>query len=139
MTGILAGCLVLPLAAADPQTFPIWGQNVPGPALKNAAAVPTVTVFRPDGPANGTAVVVCPGGGYGFLAVDHEGRDVAIWLTKRGVTAFVLKYRITGQPPAKPPSDNPLWRDWPQAAAPLHPGPLLDVQRAIRLVRARAR
>jgi acetyl esterase/lipase len=139
VTGILASCLILPLVTTDPITHPIWGQNVPGPALKDPSAVPTLTVFRPDGPVNGTAVVVCPGGGYGFLAVDHEGRDVANWLTSRGVMAFVLKYRIANKAPAKPPSANPLWSNWPQAATPLHPGPLLDVQRAIRTVRARAK
>src|SRR5437764_14221652 len=113
MTGILASCLFLSLSAAGPETFPLWGREVPGPALKDPANVPTLTVFRPAGAANGTAVVVCPGGGYGFLAVDHEGRDVAHWLNQRGVTAFVLLYRIAGKSPARPQSDNPLWKNWP--------------------------
>ena len=80
---------------------------------------PAVFLHRPAaGRANGTAVVVCPGGGYGHLAMGHEGADVARWLTDRGVTALVLRYRIA-----------PKYR---------HPVPLLDVSRALRLVRTRA-
>ena len=69
--------------------------------------------------ATGAAVVVCPGGGYRILAVGHEGKDIADWLTSRGITAFVLKYRIA-----------PRYR---------HPAPLQDAQRAVRTVRARAK
>lgn len=56
---------------------------------------PTLTVYAPD-PAitNGTAVVICPGGAFHMLAINHEGIYVAKWLTARGVTAFVLKYRL---------------------------------------------
>ena len=67
--------------------------------------------------ATGTAVVVCPGGGYGGLAIGHEGDAVARWFNERGVSAFVLKYRLS---PYR------------------HPVPILDVQRAIRLVRSKA-
>ncbi|RYE86705.1 MAG: alpha/beta hydrolase [Hyphomicrobiales bacterium] len=57
--------------------------------------VPTLTVFRPaPGTANGTAMIVAPGGAFHFLMVDHEGYDMARWLAARGVTAFVLKYRV---------------------------------------------
>jgi acetyl esterase/lipase len=66
----------------------------------------------------GTAVIVCPGGGYAFLADNHEGKQVAEWLNSLGVAAFVLKYRLA-----------PRYR---------HPAPLLDAQRAVRLVRSRA-
>jgi acetyl esterase/lipase len=56
---------------------------------------PTLTVFRADeSTANGTAVIICPGGGFHFLAIDYEGYDVAEWLSKNGITAFVLKYRL---------------------------------------------
>jgi acetyl esterase/lipase len=55
---------------------------------------PTITVFLPDpAVANGTSVIVCPGGGFHFLAIDNEGNEVAKWLAKKGITAFVLKYR----------------------------------------------
>jgi acetyl esterase/lipase len=82
-----------------------------------------VAVYLPPaGKANGTAVVVCPGGGYGFLADDHEGKQVAEFFNGLGVAAFVLKYRIVTK-------DRP---------GPLHPAPLEDAQRAIRLVRHKA-
>ena len=56
---------------------------------------PTLTVFVPaPGTANGTAVIICPGGGYARLAIDSEGYDVAKRLNEMGVTAFVLKYRL---------------------------------------------
>jgi acetyl esterase/lipase len=73
--------------------------------------------------AVGTAVIVCPGGGYGALADNHEGKQIAAWLNDRGVAAFILRYRIVT----------------PKRPAPLHPAPMLDVQRAIRTVRARAK
>jgi beta-glucosidase len=58
-------------------------------------AKPTLTVFRPDpSVANGTAVIVAPGGGFHALSINSEGNDVAKWLAKRGCTAFVLKYRL---------------------------------------------
>ena len=55
--------------------------------------IPTLTVWlaKPEA-ATGAAVVVCPGGGYGMLASDHEGRQVAEWLNSQGVSAFVLKF-----------------------------------------------
>jgi acetyl esterase/lipase len=56
---------------------------------------PTLTVFRPDpAKANGTAVVICPGGGFIALSIESEGFQVARWLADRGVTCFVLKYRL---------------------------------------------
>ncbi|RAK63966.1 alpha/beta hydrolase [Hymenobacter edaphi] len=85
---------------------------------------PTLTVFRaPKDKANGTAVVVCPGGGYARLSIDHEGYDVAKRLNELGITAFVLKYRL--------PNDQ----SQPDKAT----APLLDAQQALRLVRQRAK
>jgi acetyl esterase/lipase len=56
---------------------------------------PTLTVFAPEaGKANGTAIIIAPGGGFHLLSIDREGNDVARWLAARGVTAFVLKYRV---------------------------------------------
>ena len=80
---------------------------------------PTLTWWAPSASlANGTGVIICPGGGYEFLAVEHEGAALAQWLNALGVAAFVLKYRVPH---------------------PGHPAPLEDVQSAIRLVRSRAR
>jgi acetyl esterase/lipase len=84
---------------------------------------PTLSVFLPPAAkANGTAVIVCPGGGYHHLAMTHEGTDVARWLNGLGVAAFVLKYRL--------PSDETM--------TDRSVGPLQDAQRAIQLVRQRA-
>ena len=57
---------------------------------------PTLTLFQPDAsvPATGTAVVICPGGGFHALSINSEGNDVASYLTKKGITCFVLKYRL---------------------------------------------
>ena len=110
--------------SAVPAEVPLW--DGPAPASAGAAEKnrPTVTVYRPaEGKANGSAVVICPGGGYGFLALDHEGKQVAEFLVEHGVAAFVLKYRITAK-------DRP---------GPLLTAPLLDAQRAIRHVRANAK
>lgn len=65
-----------------------WVRNVQRPTLE---AYP---VLRP----NGTAVVIAPGGGFNILAIEHEGRDVARWFNQRGVTAFVLRYRVGPRP-----------------------------------------
>jgi acetyl esterase/lipase len=81
---------------------------------------PELTPYLPEkGTANGTAVVVCPGGGYVWLAMEHEGAAIAKEFNKIGVTAFVLKYRL--------PSD--------QIMADKTIGPLQDAQRAIQMVR----
>ena len=74
---------------------------------------PSLTIRLADqAKANGTAVIVCPGGGYGALAMDHEGKQIADWLNNMGVSAFILKYRL-----------GPNYH---------HPAPLMDAQRAIR-------
>ncbi|MBC6697668.1 alpha/beta hydrolase [Hymenobacter sp. BT190] len=84
---------------------------------------PTLQVFRPaKDKANGTAVIICPGGGYVRLSMDNEGSDVAKQLTEMGITAFVLKYRL--------PND--------QSQPDKTIAPLQDAQQAIRLVRQRA-
>jgi acetyl esterase/lipase len=82
--------------------------------------VPTITVYSPaKGTSNGTAVIICPGGGYRILAASHEGSDVAKEFNKMGVTAFVVKYRL--------PNDN--------AQVDKSVAPLQDAQQAIRTVR----
>jgi acetyl esterase/lipase len=68
------------------------------PFLRNVSE-PTLTVFKPEpGKANGVGVVVCPGGGWTVLAWQHEGTEVVKWLTARGYTAFLLKYRVSPTP-----------------------------------------
>jgi acetyl esterase/lipase len=118
---LLTLCVItLPtLAGSPPVLIPLWPNGAPGAVGHDEADKPSLTMYMPSADkANGTAVVICPGGGYGFLAMDHEGRQVAEWFNKHGVTAFVLKYRIA-----------PRYH---------HPAPLEDAQRALRLVRARA-
>jgi acetyl esterase/lipase len=106
--------------AADPKPEPLWPDVAPASVGDPAANQPTLTAYLPPADkAVGTAVVVCPGGGYGTLALDHEGKQIADWLNQRGVAAFVLRYRIAG----------------PKRPAPLYPAPMLDVQRAMRTVR----
>ncbi len=111
------------LPAQPPQVVPLWEGKAPHAVGDTSTDRPHVTVYRaPVDKANGTAVVICPGGGYGFLADDHEGKQVAEFMSGLGVTAFVLKYRIVQK-------DRP---------GPLHPAPLEDAQRALRHVRHRA-
>ena len=67
--------------------------------LRNVSE-PTLTVFRPATP-NGVGVIACPGGGWRILAWEHEGIDLAKWLTAHGYTVFLLKYRVQGTPAAQ--------------------------------------
>ncbi|HXI47581.1 MAG TPA: hypothetical protein VNH39_03265, partial [Steroidobacteraceae bacterium] len=76
--------------------------QLPAPGNKTTRLIrnvvtPTLTVFAPAKP-NGTALIVCPGGGYFGLMFNYEGTDFAEWLSARGVTAFVLKYRLLPTP-----------------------------------------
>lgn len=135
----LMSTLTFPLAAQDvfelypedsiPNSKPHSMQeevNNPGSgrAFVLNVSKPTLTVFLPDASrANGTAVIICPGGGYHGLAIEHEGYEVAKKFNEWGVTAFVLKYRI--------PSDETMQDKTI--------GPLQDAQRAIQLVREKAK
>lgn len=77
-----------------------WNEQMQNNEFLNSRLVfnvvrPTLTVYRAEESiANGTAVVICPGGGFHFLAIDYEGYEVAEWLSENGITAFVLKYRL---------------------------------------------
>lgn len=111
-----------PFASADePTTIPLWPGGVPNSQGDDPNRDhPTLTIHRPAADkATGASVVVCPGGGYGMLALDHEGKQVAEWLNGLGVTAVILKYRL-----------GPRYH---------HPAMLMDAGRAIRTVRGRAR
>ena len=70
-----------------------------GTTMLRNVSEPTLTVFQPAaGRANGTGVIICPGGGWRILAWQHEGLDLAAWLIEHGYTAFLLKYRVMGTP-----------------------------------------
>jgi acetyl esterase/lipase len=115
--------------AADPKTIELWPEGVPGlradatpEKIEDARASnvhhPYVAVFpAPADKAVGTAVIICPGGGYVRLSIENEGSLIAARLNALGVSAFVLHYRLVEYG---------------------HPAPLRDVLRAIRLVRSRA-
>ncbi|MFL5245377.1 MAG: alpha/beta hydrolase [Gemmataceae bacterium] len=117
-------CLVIALSLAVPAEAPkvidLWPDGAPGAVGKEEVDRPTLTVYAlPADKANGTAIILCPGGGYFYLTGAKEGRIPAEWLNKKGVTAFVLKYRLA-----------PRYR---------YPAQLHDAQRALRLVRSRAK
>lgn len=117
---LLLGTLGSAAMAAEPASVRLWAGPAPEAVGTADNDTPWFTPYLPPADrANGAAIIVCPGGGYGNLAVDHEGRQVAAWLNDMGVAAFVLKYRHRGTGYG-------------------HPAPMLDVQRAIRLVRHRA-
>jgi len=106
-----------PIRMTKPE--PLWPDGAPGALGTTDADQPSITPYLvPEGRGTGTAIVVCPGGGYQMLALDHEGTQVAQWLNSIGVAAFVLQYRL-----------GPRYH---------HPIELGDAQRAIRTVRARA-
>ncbi len=130
-----------PLSGPDPlESLALWPNEPPGPTTRSLTQTtvdrenpwnlrdravrqvtrPTLTVFRPDHP-NGAAMLLIPGGGYAHVVVDKEGFETARWLSGRGVTVFVLLYRL--------PGDG--WAAGPDA-------PLQDAQRALRLIRRRA-
>jgi endo-1,4-beta-xylanase len=112
----LAFCLfpVFALAADGPEVVPLWSNGAPGtpqgiteqeiyvPATpeRNYSQLsrvhnPSLTVFLPPKEiATGAAVIICPGGAHRFLAIDHEGYDIARWLNRIGVAGLVLKYRL---------------------------------------------
>ena len=87
---------------------------------------PTLTIYRPAADkANGTSVIICPGGGYNILAWDLEGTEIAEWLNSVGVTGIVLKYRVPRRPNAPKDEEQPVCSHQ-------------DAQRAMRLVRSKA-
>ncbi|HVC98152.1 MAG TPA: alpha/beta hydrolase [Pirellulales bacterium] len=140
-TIVLCAIVNVSRAASERLTLDVWPAAAPGETATRGqekleeqkpgqrevkrltnVSKPTLTFFRPPRERDtGTAVVICPGGGYNILAMDLEGEEVATWLNSVGVTGIVLKYRVPrkeGRPP--------------------HEAPLQDAQRAMSLVRSRA-
>lgn len=116
------------IVAADEVSSPqpvelLWPEGAPGAKGDQEGDKPTLTIYLPaKEKANGAAVVICPGGGYGFLAMDHEGHQIAQWLNSLGVAGFIVKYRHRNS-----------------GTGYGHPAPLQDAHRAIRMVRSRAK
>jgi len=101
-------------------SIPLWSDSVPHSRGSAPADLSFLIPYLPEiTGATIPAIVIFPGGGYGMLAIDHEGHNIARWFQARGTAAFILKYRL--------PGDG--YR---------HPVPLLDAQRAVRVVRSRA-
>ncbi|MDP7009896.1 MAG: alpha/beta hydrolase, partial [Verrucomicrobiota bacterium] len=138
---LFLACAVFGAQAIEPwKTMKLWPGKAPGekgdigpegprpdrPGQKKKiirlanVSVPTLSVYKPKKP-NGTAILICPGGGYSILAMDLEGTEVAEWLNSFGVTAIVLKYRV------------PRRKDREK-----HEAPLQDAQRSLGIVRHNA-
>ncbi len=108
------------VSALAPVTMDLWLAGAPGATGQAANDIPTITIYRPAAESSKrTAVVICPGGGYGGLAMDHEGKQVAEWLNSFGITGVVVNYRHRGKGYG-------------------YPAPLDDAQRAMRIVRSNA-
>lgn len=144
---VVCGCLLRAAAAAEPLILDLWPGKAPGDAgidaeettkiyespilggptrLITNVTKPTISVFSPPAEQNtGTAMIICPGGGYHALFWELEGEEVAAWLNARGMTGIILKYRCPRRP-GDVKGEPPL-------------GPLLDAQRAVSLVRSRAK
>jgi endo-1,4-beta-xylanase len=127
--------------AADPKEIPLWPNGAPGSQGRTTKEIveafgngehkvsgiqnPSITPYLPPKEkATGLSVIIAPGGAHRFLAIDHEGYNVAKWLSERGIAAFVLKYRLAKE-------TNSIYKIETHALA--------DTQRAIRLVRSHAR
>ena len=123
LIALLLGLLPVPLSAQEikPTSAPLWPGEAPGAKGKDPKHdVPSYILYRaPADKANGAAIVVCPGGGYGGLAMDHEGHQIARWLNSHGITAVIVQYRL-----------GPRYN---------HPVPLGDAQRALRTTRFNAK
>lgn len=122
---IVLGFILLisrPAIAAERQRELLWPEGAPGAKGDDPAKdQPAITIYSPSKDAmNGTTVIICPGGGYGGLAMGHEGYDIAQWLNTIGITGVVLEYRMS-------------------RGGYSHPIPLQDAQRALRTVRFRAK
>ena len=121
------------VASATPETVKVSNSLIAGRPETGVynVTLPTMTVYSPKGKNTGVAVVVFPGGGYIGLAIDLEGTEVCDWLTSRGITCVLLKYRV--------PDSGPAWHD--ECKCNIHPKAptaLEDAQRTVGLVRFQA-
>ena len=89
LTNYLRSGASIEVPVSTPEQIRLWPNSAPGANGTATEDIPTLTPFIPKDKTNGSAVIVCPGGGYSHLA-DHEGRPVAEWLNSIGITAFVL-------------------------------------------------
>jgi acetyl esterase/lipase len=127
LTPLIAQNQILPLWKGEPPNYKETGEVIVWDTadivrVRNVQK-PDIAIFLPSKKnATGEAIVICPGGGYAILAYDWEGSDIARWLNSRGIAAFVLKYRLPGSKSNIVP----------------HESPLMDAQRAMRLVRFNA-
>lgn len=110
---------------AQTEKIYLWPDGqVPLAQGTNEEDKPSITVFRPEkSRATGAAVLICPGGGYVTLALDHEGDSVAKYFNRLGITAFVLRYRVGTW-------DHKKYQ---------HPAPMWDAMRAMRYIRSKAK
>lgn len=91
----VAGIMLLSTSAWAQQWKPLWPMGAPEAKGDKDQDVPALLAYpAPTDKATGCGVVVCPGGGYGGLAMDHEGRQIAAWLNQRGISAWILRYRL---------------------------------------------
>ena len=126
--GKVPGDVGIPGREGNPaqETSRIHNSPLVGPTrLITNVTRPTLTIYQPPQDKNtGTAMIICPGGGYWDLYWELEGEEVAAWLNSAGMTGIILKYRVPRRP-GDVKGEPPL-------------GPLLDAQRAVSLVRSRA-
>lgn len=119
-TTLILCLLVSSIRGEETETILLWPDGAPGATGEEEKDKPKLIVYLPEkAKANGAAVVICPGGGYGGLAMDHEGHQIGEWLNSFGVAAFICDYRHRGKGYG-------------------HPAPIQDAQRAIRTVRHHA-
>ena len=117
LPAIALAIFVSPTRAEFPEPILLWPDGAPGAVGEEDVDKPTIRLYQLEQP-KGAAVLICPGGGYGALATDHEGHQLAVWYNSIGMTAAVLKYR--------------LGRRYQ------HPAPLNDAQRGLRYLRSHA-
>ena len=135
-TLVAAFIFVAPLwALAQQKTYSLYSKEAPNTRTLLAkdgigeggriteVAVPQLTVYRPQNKnSNGKAILICPGGGYKIIAIQHEGHQIARWYSERGYTAAVLKYRL--------PEEELLTESWEV--------PLMDAEEGMRFLRKHA-